>query len=141
MSINFPPHKMNTKLKTTIGLVVASVTLLATTTACNDARVASHNLSKAGDQFELNRRVVFYNGITGEYMLTIEGRLSIKADGLDNQLEVTCKTGPRVYKKHTLGLSDNVTYFCEQLEPAGVDVYRYKVLFKPAAIIPDVDLL
>lgn len=38
-----------------------------------DAQIASSNLSKAADMFEVNRRVVFYNGITGEYMLTIEG--------------------------------------------------------------------
>ncbi len=105
----------------------------------DDADVASYNLSKAADQFELNRRVVFYNGITGEYLLTIEGRLSIKADGIDNQLEVTCKTGASEFKKHTLGLSDNVTYFCEQLDSAKASVYRYKVIFKPSTIIPDVE--
>lgn len=59
---------------------------------------------------------------------------------MDNQLEVTCKTGPETYKKHFLGLSQNVTYFAEQLESAQVDVYHYKVIFKPEAIIPDVDL-
>lgn len=107
---------------------------------CNDAQVASRNLAQASDQFELNRRVVFYNGITGEYMLTIEGRLSIHADGNDKQLEVTCKTGERQYKKHTLGLSDNVTYFCEQLDSVEVDVYHYRVIFKPSVIVPDVDL-
>lgn len=105
-----------------------------------DAQVASENLAKASDQFELNRRVVFYNGITGEYMLTIEGRLSILADGSDNQLEVTCKTAQNEYKKHTLGLSDNVTYFCEQLDAAKVDVYHYRVIFKPATVVPDVDV-
>ena len=35
----------------------------------NDASVASRNLSQAADNFEINRRIVFYNGITGEYML------------------------------------------------------------------------
>ena len=38
-----------------------------------DADVASRNLSVAADMFEINRRIVFYNGITGEYMLVIEG--------------------------------------------------------------------
>lgn len=33
------------------------------------------------------------------------------------QLEVTCKTGDGEYKKHYLGISDNVTYFVEQLDP------------------------
>lgn len=105
-----------------------------------DASVASQNLSHEADMFQLNRRIVFYNGYTGEYMLSIEGRCSIKADGVDDQLEVTCKTGPDEYKKHFLGLSDNVTYFVEQLGSAQVDVYRYKVIFKPESIVPDVDL-
>lgn len=121
-----------------IGLVVASTVILA---GCGtDAQVASHNLSKAADMFEINRRVVFYNGITEEYILSIEGRCSIVADTMDNQLEVTCKTSPSEYKKHFLGLSDNVTYFAEQLDGRDVSVYHYKVIFKPQSIVPDVDL-
>jgi hypothetical protein len=52
---------------------------------------------------------------------------------------VTCKTGPSAYKKHFLGLSDNVTFFAEQIEAASVSAYHYKVMFKPQAIIPDID--
>jgi hypothetical protein len=107
---------------------------------CTDADIASQNLSKAADMFELTRRVVFYNGITGEYILSVEGRCSVHADGMDNQLELTCKTGPNGYKKHFLGLSDNVTYFAEQLESAQASVYHYRVIFKPEAIIPNIDL-
>ena len=106
---------------------------------CDDATVASSNLSKAADNFEIDRRIVFYNGITGDYMLEIQGRCSIKADGMDNQLEVTCKTGSGQYKKHFLGLSDNVTYFAEQVESANVSGYHYRVTFKPQTIIPDVN--
>lgn len=71
-------------------------------------------------------------------MLTIEGRCSIEDQNA--QLEVTCKTGQNEFKKHFLGLSDNVTYFVEQLENVNVSVYNYKVIFKPESIIPDVDL-
>lgn len=106
----------------------------------SDADVASRNLSVAAEQFEINRRVVFYNGITDGYMLTIEGRCSIEADTLDKQLEVTCKTGSDAFKKHFLGLSDNVSYFVEQLEAADVSVYNYRVIFKPQVIIPDIDV-
>ena len=104
---------------------------------CTDAGVASYNLSKASDMFEIDRRIVFYNGITGEYMLTVEGRCSIEPQA--DKLEVTCKIGVDEYKKHYLGLSDNVTYFAEQLESAEVSVYRYRVVFKPSVIVPDVD--
>ena len=107
-------------------------------TGCTDADIASSNLSKAAEQFELNRRIVFYNGITNEYILTIEGRCSISSSSA--RLSVTCKTGGNEYKKHHLGLSDNVTYFSEQLESVYTNVYRYRVIFKPEAILPNVDL-
>ena len=109
-------------------------------TGCSDADVASSNLSRAAEQFEVTRRVVFYNGITGEYILVVEGRCSIEADTMDSQLELTCKTGKDAFKKHFLGLSDNVTYFAEQLEAEDVSVYRYRVIFKPETIVPDIDL-
>ena len=48
--------------------------------------------------------------------------------------------GDDSYKKHFLGLSDNVTYFIEQLEPVEADPYHYKVTFKPEEILPDIDL-
>lgn len=106
----------------------------------SDADVASQNLSKAADQFEVNRRIVFYNGITGAYMLTIEGLCSLGNYDKARELSVTCKTGPTTYKKHFLGLSDNVTFFVEQMEPVIASPYRYRVIFKPDVIIPDVDL-
>lgn len=105
-----------------------------------DAQVASHNLSKAADQFMIERRIVFYDAIQGEYLLSIEGRCSIRKDNADNQLEVTCKTSETEYKKHFLGISDNVTYFAEQLNQAQVDIYNYKVIFRPQSLVPDVDL-
>jgi len=118
-------------------LMLAVITMVV---GCTDAQVASSNLSKASDMFEIDRRIVFYDAIQGVYLLSIEGRCSIKIDGIDKQLEVTCKTSTTSYKKHFLGLSDNVTYFAEQLEASDVDVYRYRVIFKPVSIIPDVDL-
>lgn len=119
-------------MKTLISIVIAVAVLVG----CTDADVASRNLSKAADMFELNRRVVFYNGITGEYILTIEGRCSVEAM---STLAVTCKTGENQFKKHYLGLSDNVTYFSEQLEASEVSVYRYRVIFKPSVIVPAID--
>jgi hypothetical protein len=102
--------------------------------------VASRNLSKAADMFEINRRVIFYNSITGEYMLTIEGRCSIGTGQSAKSVTVTCKNGPNQFKKHFLGLSDNVTYFAEQLGYSDVSVYHHRVIFKPQSIVPDVDL-
>ncbi|WP_028003152.1 beta-sandwich lipoprotein [Sinorhizobium meliloti] len=115
---------------------IAAIALLA---GCTDADIASQNLSKAADNFEVTRRVVFYNGITGDYILTIEGLCSLGNYDTSGELTVTCKTGPKAYKKHFLGLSDNVTFFAEQLEAANVSAYHYRVVFKPQTIIPDID--
>jgi len=121
-----------------LAVVAASLAALA---ACSDADVASSNLSRAADQFEINRRVVFYNGITGDYILSVEGLCSLGNSDSKGQLTVTCKTGPASFKKHFLGLSDNVTYFAEQIEPAGVSVFHYRVIFKPQTILPDIDFM
>lgn len=114
--------------------------IMSTFYSCKEADVASENLSRAADEFEINRRIVFYNGVTGEYILTIEGLCSIGNYDKAGQLSVTCKTGNKSYKKHFLGLSDNVTYFAEQIENGDVSGKHYKVIFKPLSIIPDIEI-
>ena len=103
------------------------------------ADVASRNLSQAADNFEIQRRVVFYNGITDSYLLTIEGLCSLGNDDRSKQVTVTCKTGPNEFKKHFLGLSDNVTYVAEQTSSANVSTYHYRVMFRPLTVVPDID--
>ncbi len=122
-----------------ITIIAAALAAMALTACSRDADVASRNLSVAADQFEITRRIVFYNGITGDYMMTLEGLCSLGNNDPVRQLTVTCKTGPAAYKKHFLGLSDNVTYFVEQVESAPVGVYHYRVIFKPQSILPDID--
>lgn len=120
-------------------LIAAVIPLVLFVGCSSDADVASKNLSKDADQFKIERRVVFFNGITDTYLLTIEGRCSLGNADSAGQLSVTCKTGPDEYKKHFLGLSDNVTYLVEQTKPAKADVYHYKVIFKPESLVPNID--
>lgn len=119
--------------------VVAGVAALALA-GCNAAETASRNISYESDNFKVMRRIVFVNGITDKYLLSIEGLCSITKDKEDNQLEVTCKTGDNQYKKHFLGISDNVTYFVEQMDASNVDTFHYKVAFRPEELLPDIDL-
>lgn len=124
-------------------LFVGLMAIIGLSACTSDADRASENLSKSAEQFEIVRRVVFFNGITDKYLLTVEGRCSVeKAESAlgAGSLEVTCKIGPDQYKKHYLGLSDNVSFFVEQLEPKDVSVYHYRVIFKPENIIPDIDV-
>lgn len=118
-------------------LAAAALLTVGLAGCASDADVASQNLSKAADQFEITRRIIFFNGITDKYIMTIEGKCSIEVN--DKKLNVTCKTQGNEYKKHFLGLSDNVTWFAEQLEGAGVSTNHYRVIFKPEALVPDVD--
>jgi hypothetical protein len=129
---------MEEKMKK-ISTMVLAVVLLAVIAGCsNDADVARANLETAEQNFEVFRRVVFYNGINGEYILTIEGRLAIIVDS-DGDLVVTVKTDDGKYLKHYLGLSDNVTYFSEQLEAKDASTAQYRVTFKPSTIVPSIE--
>jgi hypothetical protein len=121
-------------------LLAMALIMVFSLVGCRDADVASRNLSIAADYFEISRRIVFYNGITGDYILTIEGLCSLGNADVTGELTVTCKTGPNDFKKHFLGLSDNVTYFAEQIESSETDVYHYRVIFKPSVIIPSIEV-
>jgi hypothetical protein len=121
-------------------LIASSVLALgvALSGCTSDADVVSDNISKDADNFKINRRVIFYNGIKGEYLLVIEGFCSVDP-GDSNRMTVTCKLGENNYKKHFLGKSDNVTWFAEQIQGANVSKDHYKVIFNPSTIVPDVE--
>lgn len=103
-----------------------------------ESQVVSDNLSIEAHEFKVFRRVVFYNGITDTYILQIEGYCSVVTE--DGRLAVVIKTEEGKYLKHYLGLSDNVTYFAEQLESKSVSKDHYKVTFKPSLIIPNIEV-
>lgn len=121
-------------------LSLSTLALLGLAACAPEADVASENISRAADMFEVNRRIVFYNGITGSYILVVEGRCSLGNYDTGKRMSVTCKVGDKEYKKHFLGLSDNVTFFAEQIGGAKVSGYRYRVFFNPSQIVPDIEV-
>jgi hypothetical protein len=128
------------KLTTVLLCMLCSLVLVW----CTDADIVSHNISKKSDYFEIPRRVIFYNGITNEYILDIEWYCSLwwwssSSGAWYKEIYVVCKDWAW-YKKHFLGLSDNVTYIVEQIDDANVSPNHYKVIFKPEAIIPSVEI-
>jgi hypothetical protein len=127
------------KYKRALLLLPLLILMLVGLTGCTDADIASQNISKKADYFEINRRIIFYNGITGEYMLAIEGFCSLGNDNTTTQISITCKIGDE-YKKHFLGLSDNVTYFIEQIEAKDVSKDHYLVVFNPSAALPSFEV-
>lgn len=106
----------------------------------SDASVAAHNISVEAEQFKVARRIVFFNGITDTYLAEITGYCSVETSNssLSGSLEVTCKLGPKAFKKSFFGLSDNVSYMVQQIDPIDVSTSRYKVIFKPSTIVPDI---
>jgi hypothetical protein len=132
-------RRKSMQIKKLMGAGVIAIAVISGLAACDSqANTVDANMTKEADEFKIDRRITFVNGITDEYMLVIEGKCSQTNDG--SQLEVICKVGDGEYKKHFLGLSDNVTYVSEQVESSNVDPYRYEVVFKPEAILPDIDL-
>lgn len=119
--------------------VVGILSIILTACMDTEANTVNHNISKSADSFEVNRRIVFFNGITDKYLLTVEGLCSLDVTS-DKSLRVTCKVGKEEYKRHYLGLSDNVSYFVEQIDGANVNPFHYRVIFRPESIIPDIDI-
>ena len=119
-------------------------TILATSvfalvlTGCNDdATVARHNMSKAADNFELMRRIVFYNVRLGQNVVTVEGKCSIEYGS--GRTEYICKVGDGKYIRNFLSDSNDIVAIVEQMDSVPVNVYHFRRTFKPQTIIPDID--
>lgn len=132
---------MSNRVKATFAVVLAGLALVLSAACDSQADTVSGNLSRSADNFEINRRIIFINGITDKYLMVIEGYCALGNDDPPDELTVTCRVGPDAYKKHFLGLSDNVTYMVEQLEAADVDPFHYRVIWRPETIIPDIDII
>jgi hypothetical protein len=124
-------------------LAAVSVALTAfvfgTAAACtSDADRVNENLNTAAENFEVQRTIVFYNGITDTYIAVVEGRCSIERDG--DKMQAICKVGPDQFSRDEVGLSDNVTYFALQTKTADVDDYRKRIILKPENALPNFDV-
>jgi hypothetical protein len=109
--------------------------------ACSNTSAADRadqNLSKAAENFEVQRRIVGINGITDNVLFMVEGFCSIER--YSGQLDVICKVSKNSVERTSLGLSDNVTFVITQLAPEKVDFYRPRVILRPKALLPDFDL-
>ena len=118
--------------------LVTGVTLTATlAVGCErQADRVSYNISKQADNFNTIRQITVINCIKGETLFQMTGKMSLKVDAAENQLEVTVEDENGSYKKHYIGLSDNVTYTVEDVTDNYVDNYRYTLNFNPKMWIP-----
>lgn len=124
-------------------VAIAAVVAIGVMTGCSsNADRASENLSKEAEQFKVQRKIVGINGITDKVLFEVEGRCSLEnGASMDGVLDVICKHGPNDFRKHYIGLSDNVTFISTQVKGIKVSEYRTKIILKPQNLIPDVDLV
>ena len=124
-------------MKKKLIMTMITVVALFTLTGCDtEAERVSHNLSQEADNFNVVRQLTVINCIEGETLFQMTGKMSIKADTSDNQLEVTVENSDGSYQKHYIGLSDNVTYVIEQKDYKNVDKYQYTLNYNPKMWIP-----
>lgn len=116
------------------GIILAAG--IATLSGCSEASRVSYNLSEQADNFNDIRQVTVINCITGDTLFQMTGKMSITADIEDNQLEVIVEDEKGEYKKHFIGLSNNVTYVVEDVTAGDVEKYKYTLNFNPKMWIP-----
>ena len=98
---------------------------------CSEAERVSYNLSQEADNFNNVRQLTVINCLQGDILFQMTGKMSITADRADNQLEVIVELEDGTYKKHFIGLSDNVTYVVEDITGNDVSKYKYTLNFNP----------
>lgn len=104
---------------------------------CREADKVSYNISLEADNFNTVRQITVINCIKGDVLFQMTGKMSINADTTDNQLEVTVEDEYGRYRKHFIGLSDNVTYVVEDITDTNkISEYRYTLNFNPKMWIP-----
>lgn len=125
------------KRKRILSLIfVALLTATLIFTGCSQADKVSYNLSLEADNFNDIRQVTVINCLQGDVLFQMTGKMSIEADTTDNQLEIMVEDENGNYKKHFIGLSDNVTYVVEDITSDDVSKYKYTLNFNPKMWLP-----
>lgn len=124
-------------------LLVLTVTSIAALIGCDQRQAddVSYNLSLEADNFNDVRQITVINCLQGDILFQMTGKMSIEMDGSDNQLEIIVEDEYGEYKKHFIGLSDNVTYVVEDITSGDVSNYKYTLNFNPDMWFPvDVEI-
>lgn len=118
-------------------LTVICITPLLSGCSCNnESYKVDYNITEEAENFNVYRRVTVINCIKGDTLFELEGRMNVNADRADNQLEIIVEVEEGEYKKHFIGLSDNVTYTVEDISGSEVSKYHYEINYNPKMWIP-----
>ena len=124
-------------MKKICAILAASIFALALSGCSDDATTARNNMTKAADNFELMRRIVFYNVRLGVNVVTVEGKCSIEYGSA--RAEYICKLGDGKFIRNFVSDSQDIVAIVEQMDSVPVNVYHFRRTFKPQTIIPDID--
>lgn len=120
--------------------LVAGLMLLAG--CATDAQKVSENLSTEADQFKVVRQIVVVNTWNGETLWQATGRCSIDI-GRPDVLVLICLEDEVAgqYRKHYLSTGGgNISWASTQLEGVPASRYHTTIVFKPTAIVPNIDI-
>lgn len=123
-------------MKKFFGMMLVLAMVLCLTACQRQADKVSRNLSLEADNFNNVRQVTVINCLQGDVLFQMTGKMSIKADVTDSQLEIVVEDNDGGYKKHFIGLSDNVTYVVEDITSKDVSQYKYTLNFNPKMWLP-----
>lgn len=132
---------MRNKIKRIVAVLLCVLLVGGTLVGCDEASRVNENITQEAQNFNVYRRVTVINCLKGDVLFSMEGRMNIEADTADNQLEIIVeledeKTKKNYYKKHFIGLSDNVTYTVEDISGSEVSKYHYSINYNPNMWIP-----
>lgn len=123
-------------MKKKITALLTSMFIMLLLTGCNEADRVSSNLSIQADNFNVLRQVTVINCIANDVVFQMTGKMSIKADTSENQLELIVENEDGTYSKHIIGLSDNVTYVVEDIDTNYASKYKFTINYNPKMWIP-----
>jgi hypothetical protein len=128
---------MKNSMKLILGTAAIAGAVALTGCTESSADTVSYNISEAAENFEVQRTIVFYNGITDKVIAQVEGACSIERDG--EKMQAICRVGEDEYTRDEIGLSDNVTYFALQNETIDASRYHKRIIFAPETVVPEFD--
>ena len=119
---------MKRKILITLLIVVILATSVLALVGCTKTKVATHNIQKGADNFQIYRRMTFINLRTDKILYEAEGYFSLQdtREG-GSEIGLTFMIGPGEYKLDYFSIDANVAYVIEQVENTTMDPYHWHI--------------
>jgi len=124
------------KILTTLLAILMLCAVCGGISGCTEAEKVSANISQQADNFNVVRRLTVINARTDTPLFELVGTFSL-SNNSEDELVITCQTGPNEFKKHFVYVNKEWTmYVVEDISGANVDKYKYEINFLPQMIVP-----